>query len=270
MSTESGVWQPQPTHGRWSGFINLLRKEFRMWWGTRRWLVQSLLWLFVLNGIAALFILVVPRMTRPDGPPALEGDPVVNGLSYFFSIGSVALGIAVVALMQNAVLGERKSGTAAWVLSKPVTREAFVLSKLLANAVNVLVLLVGLPGLVLHLEMMLAGGTGRPLWGLLAGIGGLALYLLFYLSLTLMLSVLSDSGGQVLGVSLGILFGGMLLSQLVSALGTVGPWRLPYLALLLATGQAVPEWAPVPAAATAAWTAVFAAVSVVAFRRQEL
>ena len=27
------------------GFSNLFRKENRAWWGTRRWLVQAVLWL---------------------------------------------------------------------------------------------------------------------------------------------------------------------------------------------------------------------------------
>lgn len=270
MTTQNTTMQPQRTHGRWPGFVNLLGKELRSWWATRRWLVQSILWLVILNGVAALFIFVVPGMTRPDGQPILEGDRVVNGLSYFFSIGSVALGITMVALMQNAVLVERKSGTAAWVLSKPVTRESFVLAKLLANAASALVLMIALPGAVLYVETLLAGGPSVTLAGFLLAMGVLALYLLFYLALTLMLSILADSGGLVLGVSLGILFGGMLLVQMINVLGYVGPWLLPDLAVALTTGMTVPEWAPVAVAATAVWTVGFAIVAVLAFRQQEL
>lgn len=268
MSTNAKL-QLQRTHGWWPGFINMLGKEFRAWWGTRRSIVQSLLWLFILNGVTAVFIFVVPGMTRPDGQPVLEGDPVINGVSYFFSIGSVALGIALIALMQNAVLGERKSGTAAWVLSKPVTRETFVLAKLVANAANALLFMVILPGLVLYLEAVLLAGGDITLRGFLAGIGMLALYLLFYLSLTLMLSVLADSAGLVLGVSMGVLLGGMLLVQLVNVVGYAGPWLLPDISTVLMTGQ-VPDWAPIPVAVTVVWTVVFAIVAVWKFKRQEL
>lgn len=261
--------QPQRTQGWWPGFINMLRKEFGTWWGTRRWIVQSLLWLLILNIVTAIFIFVVPGMTRPDGQPVLEGDPVVNGVSYFFSIGSVALGIALIALMQNAVLGERKSGTAAWVLSKPVTREAFVLAKLVANAANALLFMVILPGLALYVEAVLLAGGDIARRGFLAGMGVLALYLFFYLSLTLMLSVVADSGGLVLGISMGVLFGGMLLVQLVNVVGYAGPWLLPDVSMVLMTGQ-VPDWAPIPVVATAVWSAVFAILAIGRFKRQEL
>ena len=36
------------------GFANLLRRESDKWWRTRRWQVQSLLWLLIVNGILAI------------------------------------------------------------------------------------------------------------------------------------------------------------------------------------------------------------------------
>ena len=41
--------------------------------------------------------------------------------------------------------------------------------------------------------------------------------------MTLSISVLADSAGLVLGISIGILFGGMLLIQLVNVVGYAGP-----------------------------------------------
>ena len=45
----------------------------------------------------------------------------------------VASVIAVVAKTQGAIIGEKQLGTAAWVLSKPASRRAFVLAKLRAQ-----------------------------------------------------------------------------------------------------------------------------------------
>ncbi len=58
--------------------------------------------------------------------------------------------VGVVIIMQGVVVGEKKSGTAAWVLSKPVTRPAFILSKVIANSLGVLVTMVVLPGIVAY------------------------------------------------------------------------------------------------------------------------
>ena len=48
--------QPVVEHGWRSGFANLLRKENSLWWGTRKWWVQTLVWLFISNGIIAFIL----------------------------------------------------------------------------------------------------------------------------------------------------------------------------------------------------------------------
>ena len=41
-----------------TGLANLLRKENRAWWASRRWLVQSVLWTVVVNGLVAAIVLI--------------------------------------------------------------------------------------------------------------------------------------------------------------------------------------------------------------------
>ena len=48
------VLQPVKERGWRRGFANLLRKENGEWWRTRRWWLQSLLWLLIINGILAV------------------------------------------------------------------------------------------------------------------------------------------------------------------------------------------------------------------------
>src|SRR5439155_10976170 len=44
------------------GFGNMLRKELGDWFGTRRWLVQSILWVAIINGFIAFIFWVVPLL----------------------------------------------------------------------------------------------------------------------------------------------------------------------------------------------------------------
>ena len=95
--------------------------------------------------------------------------------------------IAVIIILQDAIIGEKESGTAAWVLSKPVSRTAFVVAKLIAHSVGVLVTMTLLPGLVAYLQLSLAGDTWLNPLAFVGGMGIVWLYQMFFLTLTLML-----------------------------------------------------------------------------------
>ena len=110
------------------GFANLLGNENRMWWGTRKWLVHLLLWLVMLNGL----ILLIGLTDGPDpNNPLKLYETLVQVL---FQVGTLATAIGVVTTAQGAIVREKQLGTAAWVLSKPVSRSAFVLAKFVAYA----------------------------------------------------------------------------------------------------------------------------------------
>ncbi len=104
------------------GFANLLGNENRMWWGTRKWLVHILLWLVILNGLILLIGLT-------DGPDLNNPSKLYETLvQVLFQVGTLATAIGVVTTEQGAIVREKQLGTAAWVLSKPVSRSAFVLA----------------------------------------------------------------------------------------------------------------------------------------------
>jgi ABC-2 type transport system permease protein len=252
------------------GFDNLLRKEQRRWWKTRRWLIQSGIWLALLNGFLALLLFVFPGMTRPDGELAISGNPVQIGLEYIFTIAPTGLGIGIIILLQDAILRERHFGTAAWVLSKPASRSAFILAKLVANTIGMVLILIALQGVVAYAQLALVDSSVFTLANFAGSLGMLALHTFFYLTLTLMLGVLADSQGQVLGIGLGTLLGGMLLVKVARPLTYVTPWALSDLSVRLAQGSALPAWAPYPIAATAVWSIVFVAVALLGFNRAEL
>jgi hypothetical protein len=69
---------------------------------------------------------------------------------------------------------------------------------------------------------------------------GLALHTCFYLVLTVLLGVWSQSRGAVLGGALGCLLGGSILSSLVHPLAVLPPWSMSGLLPALAAGQTEP------------------------------
>jgi ABC-2 type transport system permease protein len=130
LSTTNQALQAINEHGWRRGFANLLRNENRLWWGTRKWLIHLLLWLVVLNG----FILLIGLA---EGQEANNPVPLYDTLiQVFFQIGAFATAIGVVTTAQGAIVREKQLGTAAWILSKPVSRSAFVLAKFVAYAVG--------------------------------------------------------------------------------------------------------------------------------------
>jgi ABC-type transport system involved in multi-copper enzyme maturation permease subunit len=266
----NSLYQRRGTQNWHRGFANLFAKEARTWWATHRWLVQALLWAIIVNGTLAFVIFGMPPLLRQTNPSEAESfDAVVQGVQALFQVGSVALALGAILLAQDQILSERQSGVTEWILSKPVSRAAYVLSKLAADAIGVMVILVGLQGAVAYGLISLANGDPLPLAPFLVGAGGLALHTLFYLGLTLMMGVLADSRGKLLGVPLGVLFGGMLAVNLLGKVAFLTPWSLA--AALPAAVLQVPLPLPVglPMAMTAALTLLTIAVALWRFRHLE-
>ena len=261
----------QPTRGgRLAGFGNLLGKELGEWFGTRRWLVQALVWLALVDGVVAFILFVVPRLAAQAAEPVGRDELLAQGLGLIFALIGTAGPVGVVILAQDELIGERQAGTAAWTLSKPVARAAFILAKLAANALGIALFVVGLPALGGYAAVSLAAGGPLAVAPFVAGLGPVALALLFYLALTVLLGVLFPQRGPVLGIALGVHFGGSLLVNLLPQLGLVLPVRLADLGGALALGRPLPATAAATLAATAAWSAVFVAVALWRFERQEL
>jgi ABC-2 type transport system permease protein len=187
-----------------------MRAGFHSWWGTSSWLIQALLWTAVINGSLVVVI----------------WGEVIEDLSVFTLYGVMTMfaAIAVIIVMQEEIVGEKRSGTAAWVLSKPVSRTAFMLSKLIPNSVSVVATMIVIPSAVLLIQLALAGiDVSAPYFA--AGASVAALNLIFYLTMTLMLGTLFDSAGPVIAIPMLFAFGQQLLGGL-PGLARFLPWSL--------------------------------------------
>ena len=245
------------------GFGNLLQNETRAWWGTRKWLVHLVIWIVIINGFAGL----IAWAEGQDGEAAREvyGEAV----QVFFIIGGIATALSVVSTTQGAIVGEKQLGTAAWIMSKPASRSAFVLTKLLAHAGAFVVLAVALPAIVFCIQSVGAGWGVPPLARFAGGVAVLTLHLLFYLALTVMLGTVFSARGPIVGIGVGLIIAGQSLPNLLPQLSTFFPWRLPWTAGGLVLGEAVPVEAFVAIGVTAAWTVLFVAVALWRFGREE-
>jgi ABC-2 type transport system permease protein len=262
------VLQPVKERGWRQGFANLLRKENGEWWHTRRWWTQSLLWLLIINGILAVGVWVVPVIEPAEAVDTMEN------LGIFIQLMSLFPMFAVIVITQDAVIGEKQSGTAAWVMSAPVSRSAFILAKLVANAFGFFVTIILVQGLVAYVQLSLSDGSPLPLVPYLAMLALLSLYLFFYLALTLMLGAFFDTRGPVLGIAIAVAIGSMLgvgnlFASFLPRIVVLLPESIPGILTLLVQGESLPDVWPIPIILMSVYSLVFVALAIWRFKREE-
>lgn len=260
MSANAALLVPRRERGWRMGLANMLGKELAVWWRTRRGWVQCLVALLLLNGNMAI---------------SLSAGYASGATLAFMINAALCVPLAAVSLAQDSILGEKHTGTAAWVLSKPLRRPAYVLAKLIAHGLGLFVAWVALPGLVAYFQLLKpTDGYFTPLR--IAAVMGLDfLNLLFFLTLALMLATFFNGRGPVLGISLVLAWAGPIpfistpIQTYAPWLYDVMPWRMLLdfdtnqpLAYYLANGQPLPTVLPI--IATALWCVLF---TVVAFWR---
>lgn len=261
------------------GFANLLRKENRDWWRTRRWWISTIIWLLLINGIAyGMMWTPVPDPSAPNPMTAprimLPAEAAVTGaLGNLVVMVGLFTPIGAIIAMQGSIIDEKKSGTAAWIMSKPVSRTAFIVTKALANSVALLLVSLVIQWVLLYALFALRGSTPPP--GPLAfGVALLGLNLLFYLTLTLLLGTLFNDRGPVIAIPVGVLFAAQFLMNNFPTLALLTPWGLIFptgvdqpLALQAMIGM--PLTTVVPIVATLVWIVIFIGVAIWRFGRDE-
>jgi ABC-2 type transport system permease protein len=247
-----------------SGFGNMLRKELAAWFSTRRWWVQILVWFAILNGAVVLLLWIVPAVDPGTAPPAKDTFGIFMNLLAVTVLGAMVL-------MQGAIVGEKSSGTAAWIMSNPVSRSAFVLSKLVANATVILIIIVLLQGSIAYAQFALHGEFMPPFGSFVAALGLQGLSLMFYITLALMLGTFFHSREPVIGISITVLVVQDLRAQLLVGplpwLPGVLPSRLSELSVSKANGEPLTSIDPLLTAAVL--SILFVSVAVWRFRREE-
>jgi hypothetical protein len=268
MDTNISSLVPSHANGWRMGLANMLAKENVAWWRTRRWWIQVLVAVLIQNGSLALNI--------KDNQHRAVDSCAIN----FLMMAALFVPIVAVVLTQDAILSERHSGTTAWVLSKPLQRPSFILSKLIAYGLGFFVTWVLLPFVIFYFQIIAAGREGLTVPGFVGLIGLSYLNLLFYLTLALMLATLFNNRAPVLGISILIAWAGPMqfiaqpIQKYVPWLEDILPWKLiaqigidPPLGAFLALGKPLPT--VVPIIATAMWCVLFVGVAIWRISREE-
>ncbi len=272
-------------YSKWlGGFNNLWGKENRRWWGTRYWLVQLIIWVLIINGITfALYQLPAEEVYGPDSGAATVSEqaeielmmqhPELIGLVPFMRLAGMGMVIGVLVIAQGAIIGEKQTGTAAWVLSKPVSRSGFILSKLAGFGLGILGVMCVLEGAILYVQIWLSTGVQIPVLQFAGMLGLVFLDLLFFLTLSIMLGTFFNSRGALIGIPLILVFAPMIIPNIPAWLIAIMPWNLlenltySALALTFVLGQPLPTIVPI--VATAGWCCVFILIAIWRFDREE-
>ncbi len=191
------------------GLAGLLRGELSRWLG-RRGLVHLVVWTVVIQGLLLNDVLGESNVMRD-----WRGFDALNHLWW------IATPLAAIAIAQNALPEERRNDTAQWVLSKPVSRSAFVTSKVLGDSAGLIALGVVLQGFLAYLWMPRVEPTaGLPIAEpamdrLVVTMAVFSLVIVFVVALTIFVTTLLPWRGPAAAVGL-----------VVWVLLWIAPWEL--------------------------------------------
>jgi ABC-2 type transport system permease protein len=267
MATGNSMMQLVTGTGWGRGLENALKGELNRWFRTRTWWVQILVWAASVN----LVFLMVSIQSQKTPIPDADAMMIFN--IFMGMVGPIGASI----MMQTVVAGEKRAGTAAWLLSKPISRISFILSKLIANTVGITITMVLAQGLIAYLIAAFVLGTPLGVPGYLAALGVHLANIFFYLTLTLMLGTIFDHPAPVIGIPIAFFFSQNFLGSTFPALIKMMPWVLaiplnnskePSLASALMSGLPLPSLLPL--FTTLGASIVFVAAALWVFQRQEL
>jgi ABC-2 type transport system permease protein len=250
------------------GFAVLLIKEITEQWRTGRLPVVAVI--FLLFGLASpVLAKYTPDIVKLAAssidihvPTPTIKDAVAQLIKNLSQVGV----LTAILLAMGSVAGEKESGTAAFVLVKPVSRFAFIAAKFsgLALTMAAAVILSG-SAAYLYTELLF-----EPLsvLGFAAACLVILLGLLEIAAVTFLGSTLVRSPIPAAGIGLVAL----VIAGIVSSLPNVGhftPFGLNELAMNLALQQTATGW-DWPLVANAGFVVIALAASWLAFRRQEI
>lgn len=254
-----------------SGFAAFVRKEaveiVRTW---RIWVLPGILLVFALTGpVTAKYtrdiIASVGGSQMAEVAKAIPTPTYVDAYAQWIkNLSQIAL-FAIIIIYGGLVSSESKSGTAILVLTKPVSRAAFVVAKALVHsAFLALTVLAG--------TLITWGGTAlmfgsAPAGQLFAAAGSWLVFGVFFVAVMTLLSVLVDSQAGAAGIGLGV-FTLVSVSAIWEPLAKYSPAALAGQPAAIAAGQPADVLWPIVTSALLA--AALVALAAWSFRRKEL
>lgn len=253
-----------------AGAANFFAHESRLWWRSRRWWIQLLLWAGILNGMLLGFLWIASQANETGLRLEEPAVGVAEVFPQYLGMAILLSTIGVVVLTQGVMLDERRAGTLEWVLAMPVSRTGLVLAKFAAHALPILLVFVLVPWSGLYWLLSRELGSTWPAGDFLAVAGMVALILLFTLALTMALGTWTTSRAAVVGVPIAaaLLYDAVHLFLPGWAGRLPFPWELIGVSVQVAAGEPLTTWIPI--VATVAWIALVVAFTAWRFHREDV
>lgn len=233
--------------------------------------------IWVLPAMVLFFAVTGPFLARftPEILGAVAG-PQVGGLKlpaptygdsyaqWVKNLGQIIL-FALIIIYGSIVSGENRSGTAVLVLTKPVSRTAFVVAKFAVQSAFVAVLVIIGTAVTWAITAAIFGDApAGPLW---SAAGTWLVFGVLVIALMTMLSVLMDSAPGAAGIGLGA-YALISIATIWKPLASYSPAGLVTQPGLLAAGHGGPiAW---PLVTALLLMAALLAIAAAAFRRRDL
>ena len=252
------------------GLGNMLRKENNVWLSRYRWLVQSIVWSIIITGSVAFIMYLFTTLPAAVKPEMLNNYGMgAAALQLFFNISGFISVIGVIILTHDMVISERETGTAEWVLSKPLSRKAFIISKLVTAFIWITAILVLLQGGLLLIVIHLFGGA-VDIIPFTKGLALIWLVCVFYITMVVFLGTLTTSRGIVFGISFFFFLLGSIVPLLYPKSYFLMPWKLPDIAFSMSLSIAWSAKIFVPVIMTVIWSCLMIAGALWKIERIEI
>jgi ABC-2 type transport system permease protein len=208
--------------GKWlRGFPSIYRKELATLFGTKRWIIQLLIWLTLIVALPTWITLSIPANILSG----LQGRGA-GILLALFGFGTTAMSIGSILLVQGTIIEEKLTKTLLWIFSKPLTASGFILGKFAAAAVFVALIIVGTPSIVAYMAAKIIGlPPVSSTWQYLVAVGMIYLSTMFFAALTMMVGTIFNHTRAVMSLALVVFFAGFFL-PLIPQLRNVEPYTV--------------------------------------------
>ncbi len=233
-----------------TGLASLLKKELKEQIRTHKWLIVGGIFLFF--GLTTpLMLKYLPQIIQLAGeqipiemPPPTAAQSLA---SYAGTIGQLGILITVLIAM-GSVANELRHGTATMVLSKPVSRAAYVNAKLIAMSIIFIAALAVASLFCFGYTVWLIGeAEALPFIGLNLLMG---IFLIFCLAVTLLFSSIFKSAPAAGGLAIAVIIAQALVSS-IPYVGNFFPGKLLGWGTGLVNGSPQSYWGALAAAVLA-------------------
>ncbi|MBD3406624.1 MAG: ABC transporter permease subunit [Candidatus Lokiarchaeota archaeon] len=213
----------------YSGLGNLIHRDLFLERGGKFWIQQTSIWTLMTSGIAML-LLMLPEEIISQAGPRFE-----IAYAMFFFTTSFIVSLFLPVILQGAIIDEAERGVTSWILSKPVSRSAYIMGKLLASSLIFVLITALLQGFLSFILFTTLGGPFDTI-AFISAIGLVIILILYFTSLVIMLGTLTDNRSVVMATALAITLGTQIMANFVPQILFVVPLQLPVIGASIALG----------------------------------